>query len=227
MKTATRFLLIGALILCSGSASGAGRRFFSRLGKTCPQCHSSEATGSPTTKKPAVSDKALQEKVLALIQELKDKDFMVRSRAAVNLAGIGPAAKEATSALIQGLEDDKMAVRCRAAFALRKIIGPEAGHAIPALTKAINDESGYVRRGAVGALGSIGEAAVPALVDALSHENVRRSTISVLGRLGPRAKAADPALSELLKNEKDEQVKKRIESTLKAIRKEIPANDDN
>ncbi len=227
MTITAHFLLTVVLISVSGLASGAGRRFFSRLSRPCPQCHSSEATGSPTTKKPAVSDQALPEKVLALIQELKDKDSKVFMGAAGELARIGSAARKAAPALLQRLQDDDGGVRCHAAYALRHVIGPEAEHAIPALTKALNDKNGHVRNGAVLALGKIGEAAVPALVDALNHENVRRSTIMVLGRLGPKAKAADPALSELLKNEKDEQVRKRIESALKAIRKEAPANDDN
>ncbi len=172
------------------------------------------------------AEEEIEAKVTALIEQLKDEDFKVRQKAAFGLAKVGRQAKGATSALIQCLADEKQGVRCHAANALRNIIGPEAAHAIPALTKAMKDESGYVRYGAVRALGSIGEAAVPALVKALDQRNVRNAAVFQLGNLGPKAKAVVPALEKLLKDEQDKTFRQAVEATLKKIQEKTPLNTE-
>ncbi len=142
------------------------------------------------------------EEVPRLIEALKDDDGYVRSRAAIALGHIGPAAEAAAPALIAALKDDDRFVRSSAASALGRI-GP-AAEAVPALIEALRDDDGYVRSSAADALGIVGpaaEAAVPVLIEALKDDNswFRNSAASALGRIGPAAEAAVPALIEALR----------------------------
>ncbi len=68
-----------------------------------------------------------------------------------------------------------------------------------ALRAADKESLGY----ALEALESLGPPAVPVLIDALGHENVRPLAASILGRMGPAAKEATPALAEIVDKDKD------------------------
>ena len=67
--------------------------------------------------------------------------------------------------------------------------------------EALKDENALAHRDAIWALGKIGKAAVPSLIEALNDEDLRKAAIGALGGIGPGAKAAAPALSEMLKDE--------------------------
>ena len=71
---------------------------------------------------------------------------------------------------------------------------------------------------AADALGRIGAAAVPSLVDALANPDpaVRHKSVAVLGRMGPEAAAAVPALIKLL-DDPDPDVRKATARTLGQI----------
>ena len=69
--------------------------------------------------------------------------------------------------LLGALSDPDDAVRCVAALALGQL---KATSAIPALTLLLADPSGWVRSAAADALAMMGEAAVPALGEALQDE---------------------------------------------------------
>jgi hypothetical protein len=71
---------------------------------------------------------------------------------------------------------------------------------------------------AADALGRIGPAAVPALIEALRSPEapVRRKAAEVLGRMGPDAKQATPELIRLL-DDSDEEVRKAATRTLGRI----------
>jgi HEAT repeat protein len=72
--------------------------------------------------------------------------------------------------------------------------------AIKQVLRAADKESlGY----ALEALESLGPAAVPVLIDALRHETVRPQAASILGRLGPAAKEAAPALADIISTDKN------------------------
>src|SRR5207237_6054407 len=99
--------------------------------------------------------------------------------------------------------DDHM--RSIAAFNL-STMDAKAKVAMPTLIDALgNDRSEEVRRSAASALGSMGPEAVPALINALRDQDpyTRGYAADSIGRNGPEAKAAVPALIEILKN-KDE-----------------------
>ena len=91
--------------------------------------------------------------------------------------------------------------------------------AIPGLCERLHDTDSDVRRRAVGALSWITVwenekndfkaapalvKAIPALVDVLEHdhdESIRADAAKVLGRIGPRASAAVPALRDATKDQ--------------------------
>lgn len=72
-----------------------------------------------------------------------------------------------TPALVNALSDADDAVRCVAALALGQL---QAASAIPSLMLLLSDPSGWVRGAAADALALMGEAAVPALGEALQDE---------------------------------------------------------
>src|SRR5208337_1946748 len=96
----------------------------------------------------------------------------------------------------RGTTEDEKALRysvCRAIMEL----GPLAAGAIPALEETLVEVADGAKD-AAGALGEIGEAAIPALIRTLSHpdDEVRRAAAQGLGRGGP---AAVPALCNVLR----------------------------
>jgi HEAT repeat protein len=80
--------------------------------------------------------------------------------------------------------------------------GPDL--AIPAIQAALRDAPAEVVDGALDAMADLGDAAVPPLIEALRHEEVRAKAAAILARIGPPAKAAVPALAALLKDEQAE-----------------------
>lgn len=110
--------------------------------------------------------------------------------------------KPAVPALIELLGGDNAVARGHAAHALR-FMGRNAAPAAEALAKAAPKitEDPY-RRAAFDALGNIGPAGVPHLVDLLKDPHVpsKYRATEALGRIGPDAKAAVPALLARMKD---------------------------
>src|SRR5262249_47339495 len=120
-----------------------------------------------------------------LIDLLEDKSEMVRRRAVMALAELGPEARLATSALIQSLKDPSALVR-RWAIAALGAIGPKAPAAIPALIESLGDGDVKTRAVTAAALVKMGSRAVPRLLEALSHVDghLRRYVVQILGKIG-------------------------------------------
>ncbi len=72
--------------------------------------------------------------VPSLIQSLKLRDAAARSRAAIALGRMGPAARDAVPALSTALKDRDVSVRAASAYALGRI-GPDAKSALADLKK--------------------------------------------------------------------------------------------
>jgi HEAT repeat protein len=155
----------------------------------------------------------------ALLKAFDDQDRRVRRAAIELLSTRGIGGEAAIQALIPRLADHWKPVRQAAREALVKIGEP----AVKPLIEAFAKDSPYKdlsypagRKGKKGAkptsiraavkeaLGDLGQIAVPALIEAISHEDdlVRRNAVGALGRMGPTAAAAAPAL--LLALEKDD-----------------------
>ena len=133
-----------------------------------------------------------------MILLLKDNAQDVRFFAAMALGRVGAAAVPGVTGL---LHDTNATVRAIAAQALGRI-GPNANQSIPELKPLIQDTNAAVRTEVVLALGRIEkEIAVPMLVDLLSRNvtDVREAAFDALGEMGSAARAALPALTEILR----------------------------
>jgi hypothetical protein len=100
-------------------------------------------------------------------------------------------------------------------------LNPRSKAAIPALSRALKDESAQVRAGAAVALYWLAPqagAASPALGTALqdSDSRVRRFSALALARIGPKARAAVAALLKALKDD-DPKVRAAVAEALKQI----------
>ncbi len=96
---------------------------------------------------------AQETRVNELINQLKDKNYRVRYRAADALGKQGPAASAAVPALRKALKDPDRDVRKAATRALVKM----GAAAVPALRKALKDPDEGVRKAAADALGKLGQ----------------------------------------------------------------------
>jgi HEAT repeat protein len=157
-----------------------------------------------------------------LIADLKDKDSDVRRAAAKAIAEMGPDGKPASAALITALKNDKdLFVRRFAAQALGDV-GADPKTAVPALASALKeDDKKELVEAALTSLGKMGAPAVPPLIDAVKNKPaapkkdkgnkkgpapidhtsfIRTKAIEALGNIGPKAKAAVPALIDSLRD---------------------------
>ena len=140
--------------------------------------------------------------IMTLRESLQDPDRTVRQDAAEAVGEIGPDAKLTTPLLVKLLTDKHEAVRNEAVRALG-IIGPDAKAAVPSLIAIVKaaQEFGPFRDSVVECIWRIGPLGVPALVEALKdleEARVLGMLADSLGRIGPRAQTAVPALLRLL-----------------------------
>jgi HEAT repeat protein len=131
------------------------------------------------------------------IQLLKDPDPGVRLRVLQAIASAGP---KAVPGLIDGLKDPKTAYW--ASILLREI-GPPAKDAVPALVARLRDRRPEVRREAILALGSTGEAARPAvrqIAAALGDAEMRTAATYALARIGDVPADAEAAIRDNIRS---------------------------
>jgi HEAT repeat protein len=117
----------------------------------------------------------------------------------------GAQEKPNVTELIQQLQKGGNAERVQAAQALGKL-GADARDAVPHLVEALRQpaETG-VAPAAAQALAQVGAPAVPDLAEVLKDKNgdVRAYAAGVLARIGPPARDAVPALTDLVKKDKE------------------------
>jgi HEAT repeat protein len=158
-----------------------------------------------------------------LLEVIQERNHLSRVRAIEALSRLGSVDDPAISALTRALEDEG-AARVKAAEVLGRI-GPPAKSAVPALTDLLKESNPEARVQAALALWRIdhrAEEAVPVLVSALKGPLTPRpgsalglpgrfGTVSsappacqqaadALGQIGPEARAAAPALTEVLRD---------------------------
>jgi HEAT repeat protein len=115
---------------------------------------------------------------------LRDPAPLARDAAATSLAAVSPSTPDV---LYGTLEHPHARLRCRALRALARFAARDAG-VVPAVSRALNDGHGKVRRTAAGVLGPLGAAARLAVPDLLRRHNDRDPRV---------AEAADAALAEV------------------------------
>ncbi|MBI5368433.1 MAG: HEAT repeat domain-containing protein [Planctomycetes bacterium] len=148
---------------------------------------------------------AIEAPARAAVPELllmaKSEDEQDAEGAIVTLGRIGPDARAAVPTLVVTLTDPSGWVRISAALALWRIEG-KAGSMMTTLIAGAQDPQMGTQHRALEAIGEIGQAAVeavPALIGLLENLALRSTHATVvwaLGRIGPGARAAIPALRE-------------------------------
>jgi HEAT repeat protein len=125
------------------------------------------------------------------------------------------------SAWIEMLEDSNPRTRFSAVNAVGKI-GPEAREAIPALIETIRQTRNHDKRILLAcnyALLAMGKEIVPSMISLLKDDDweMRRGAAWILGKVGPEAKDAVPALTEAL-NDSNPAVRTKAAEALKKIK---------
>lgn len=152
-----------------------------------------------------------------LLEGLGSPERLTRIGAVRTLQALGRDAEEAIPDLmdlVEGKESD-LAVREWASQAVSELVNRGHEHLILEFLELMEDDSGVVRENAAFALGRIGEAAVPMLRAALTHEKreVQYRAAFTLGAIGRSASVSTPDLIELLKSD-DVQLRRVACSTL-------------
>lgn len=157
-----------------------------------------------------------KESIPVLAARLEDQDELVRRAAAQALGKMASEAKAAVPQLQASLKDTSGMVRSTAAATLIRV-NPPANDAVVLLVEAISDRrdmNAYIT--ACNAAKEISPAAVPAVLEFLKVApptgslwgdrdgayRMRAGAIDLLGRMGPNAKAAVPALIGALENQR-------------------------
>ena len=159
-----------------------------------------------------------KEALPALAKALKRKDPVFRYRVLEILKDIGPDASQAAPEIAGVLTDKNAAVQAMALMAF-ETIGPAAKVAIPQLREAAKPGTDReVRPRAIDVLCRVDPGSpetIALIVSAMQDVTIRYPLVGDLGRLGPKARSAMPALEEALKD-KDPAVR---DATAEAIRK--------
>lgn len=158
-----------------------------------------------------------------LFEDAQSRDSRMRAKAIEELGHHHAESDKALPALIIALDDNE--VRYKAVASIGKM-GTKAKPAIPSLLKSFQSniretqdsfEAWGLRRSYQLTLEKIGEAGLPELIQALSHEDekVRELVASILANMRHRAKPAVPALAKSLSDE-NKQVRDRIASSTRS-----------
>jgi HEAT repeat protein len=123
--------------------------------------------------------------------------------------------------VVKKLEDADANTRSQAAAFLGRM-GRDAQPAVKALLKALKDKDEYVRLHSAEALeliGGLSHIHLPTLIDALkdTSSDVRLAVVRVITVMGPNAESASNALVEVIKTEKDPQIRRKAAHGLAAI----------
>ena len=133
--------------------------------------------------------------VQALSERIKNDSPAVRAHA-VHALGVLKAARS-VELVVPLMFDKDPEVRHAAIYALQELKpGPQV--TVPLIDKALKETDPMVRMHVLNLIAEIGKPAVPALVKALSDEEIAPWSCIALGAIGPDAADAVPALTKLL-----------------------------
>jgi len=145
--------------------------------------------------------------VPALVRVLRGQDHEGQAYAADALGLVGGNTPEAATALVQGIKAPKRGndgpydlADCCASALVR--LGPKAEAAVPELVQLLGSGNRDTQKAAMIALAAIGPAATPAvgpLTRCFGDEVLQPYAVAALGRIGPAARAAAPALADIAK----------------------------
>jgi HEAT repeat protein len=133
---------------------------------------------------------------------LKDADFAVRQASITALGRIGPAAKSAAPALVELAKDKNVVIRTGSMRSLEQIkADPKLVR--PLALAALEDENALVRCRALSLLWSVAPKhpdIMPHVLDLLKQPASRFELLDLVGRMGPAAARAVPALTDFVKD---------------------------
>ena len=137
-----------------------------------------------------------EQQAKTLVDQLGDTEAARRTKAAKALVKMGP---EAIDALIHGLSDENPQIREMSAWTLSEIKTP-ASRVVPALISVLTDPDENIRVIGSVVLQSLGEPAVPYLIDALTADSadIRLNAVYALGEIGTPLDTILPALINTL-----------------------------
>jgi hypothetical protein len=129
-----------------------------------------------------------------------------------------PMIEAVVRAVIPLVEDRDPLTRSIAVEVLWRV-GDAARPATSALVRVLADRDGSAGLVAVAVLANLGEASVQPLTDALGQKDVivRQLAATALGRIGPRAKGALPALYKAREAAQEDVVRQRVDIAIKRI----------
>jgi hypothetical protein len=143
---------------------------------------------------------AAKESLPILLEFTKSDKSTVRIYSARALWKVSGQVEPALTVLEAGIQDNSAKFRWAALVFLGKM-GTNALRAVPLLVEASKDADKEVGSLAIQALAEIGGAdTVPVLIEHLRSDDasIRASAATALGKLGPKAKTAIPALNQIL-----------------------------
>jgi HEAT repeat protein len=155
--------------------------------------------------------------VPALADALQDKSRIVSNFSAQALGAIGSDAKEAVPALVATLNGADKERHMGCVLALGHIRHPDA-KALLALKGAALNGPPVLSGAASQALGKLGKAAVPALIEIAQKKGIGGTTaLEALATIGPDAKEAVPGLIKLLGDNRGSGIRTAAADALGAI----------
>ena len=143
-----------------------------------------------------VACQSQEQQAETLVNQLGDREAARRTKAAKALVKMGP---KVIDALIHGLSDENPQIREMSAWTLSEIKTPTA-RVVPALISVLTDPDENIRVVGSVALQSLGESAVPYLIDALTADSadIRLNAAYALGEIGTPLDTILPALINAL-----------------------------
>jgi RNA polymerase sigma factor (sigma-70 family) len=163
--------------------------------------------------------------VPALIAAMKHDNATIRYHAVAILGGLGPDGAAAIPDLIRitGVPKEDDGVRQRAIYSLGEIRTDET-RCVPFLLETLqggDQDLDDLAGEALGKFAARAKSAVPTLVKMVEGRHRKLEVVvGVLGKIGPEAKAAVPALKGLLADPRYDELKERVQSVLDDIQKD-------
>jgi HEAT repeat protein len=146
----------------------------------------------------------------ALLTATADEQPLVRGQAIYALGRWGASDEAARAIFARGLADKDVVVRRAAVQALRRV-QLDRKDVLPLVLKLLEDADASVVMPALYTISESGAEVVPALIETLAHPEARYWACLVLAEIGPEAKAAVPALTKVLG---DERAEVRLQATI-------------
>lgn len=154
--------------------------------------------------------------VPTLAERLSDENPLVRAQSAYALGLIGEASKSVVPQLVKTVGDEDPLVRRAALRALHRI-KPDRDVTRPLFLKLLQESKPDVVTAVLHSMAEMGADAVPALDEALDHQEARYWALLVVQELGPPAKSLVPKITEMIKDEDEPEVRMHAILALGAI----------